>query len=515
MSETAEVLLQRYGPRYRVYLTAVTLLGLVGPVLTTTAINIAVPDIMGSFGIGQDRAQWMQTGVLAGQTVGMLLSAWVIDSFGQRKAFVGCSLVFIASLILGGLSPNDSVLIAARIIQGIIAGMLQTLATSTIFSIFPPEKRGSAMGVFSITVIIGPALGPLFGGALIEYLNWRYVFFLTLPFNVAAALLGTLLMPERETQKLRDRFDWIGFVLLCTGMWSLLHGVSNGQRVGWNSDEIVASLIAAAIAAAGFIYWEIRSEHPLVALRLLKNSRFAGAACVSGVFGVGMFGTIYLIPLFVQTVPHFTAFEAGLVLLPGALILAVFMPLGGLLNDRMPPRPLIITGLIIFVVSNIFMLDIDANTSFMWIAMCTLIGRAGQALVLPTLNVSALRAVAPHQVRQGAGMTNFTRQLGGAFGVNLLAVGLDRRTAFYSDALTNMQTGINGSSREMLRAIEALLAQTGLPPAQQSAGALQFLGRVIHEQAYTLAFRECFLFITVAFVLALIPAWMMGRHTRR
>lgn len=512
--ETAEVLFARYGPRYRVFVTVVAFLGTVSAVLTTTTVNVALPDIMGSFGIGQDRAQWLSTGALAAMTVGQLLSAWLMDSFGQRKTFVGSLGLFVVALLLAGMSPDENVLIGARVIQGLVAGILQSLTMFTLFSVFPPERRGLAMGFFSINVILGPALGPTLGGILIEHFNWRFVFYMALPFSVAGILFGSVFMPEREETTRRAHFDWPGFLLLCITMSCMLTGLSNGQREGWQSDFVLGLITLATATGIGFIAWELHVSQPLVNLRVLATGQFAAAACVACVFGMGLFGTTYLIPLFVQTVQGFTPLAAGMLIMPGALLLGLFMPFGGYLCDRLPARALIMTGLTCFAASMYWMGGVDVNTSYWGMLICVVVSRAGQSLINPTLNATALRSLHSKQLRQGAGMINFFRQLGGAFGVNLLSVTLDRRTFFYSDTLTSLQTAGNSATAELLDSVERLLAQAGAPPDLQSAGALHFLGRVVYAQAYTIAFRDCFLIVTLVFMLALIPAWIMGRRAR-
>ncbi len=511
--ESTEVLFARYGPRYRIYITVVALLGTVSAIMTTTTVNVALPNIMGAFGIGQDRAQWIVTGNLAGTTVGQLLSAWLLASFGQRKTFVGGLVIFVVSLLIAALSPNELVLVGARVVQGLMAGVLQSLTMYTLFSVFPPEKRGMAMGFFSINTILGPAVGPTVGGMLIEHYDWHSVFYMAVPFSIAGILFGSVLMPEREETSRRADFDWLGFALLCTTMTCLLSGLSNGQREGWDSDFVVGSLVVAGGAGLAFIAWELHVSQPLVHLRVLTVGSFAAAACVAVVFGIGQFGTTFLIPLFVQTVQGLTPLDAGLLLMPGALLLGVFMPLGGYLSDRLPARALLVTGLSSFAVSTWWMRDVDVNTSFAWMLTCVVISRVGQSLINPTLNATAMRSLQSAQLRQGSGMINFFRQLGGAFGVNLLSVSLDRDTFYYSDRLTSMETAANSSTRELLRAMEQLLAQAGAPPELQSAGALHFLGKVVYAQAYTLGFRDCFMLVTVVFMLALIPAWLMGRKS--
>ncbi len=466
---------------------------------------------MGTFGIGQDRAQWLSTGALAAMTVAMLLNDWMIRSFGQRRTFIGALAVFVASLVLAGSSPNDTVLIFCRIVQGAVAGLLQPLSMYTLFRVFPPEQRGTAMGFFGISVILGPAMGPTVGGILIEHFNWRYVFFIAVPTSAAGMLLGGLFMPEREETEARADFDWTGFVLLSTALGCVLTGLSNGQREGWYSGHILILWGIASAAAAAFFVWELHVTRPLVDLRVLANARFASAAAVAAIFGMGLFGSVYLVPLFVQTVQHVTPLEAGLLLMPAGLALGLFFPIGGYMSDHLPARGLIVAGLVCFAASAWWLARVDTNTSFWTIAWSVVLSRIGLGLIKPALNVTALRALRPELLGQGAGMINFFRQFGGAFGVNVLSVMLDRRTFFHSNALANAQTAANSGTAEYLRIMQELLARAGVPHDLQMPGALHFLDRIVYAQAYTLGFRDSFLIVAFIFTVALIPAWIMGR----
>jgi len=510
-SETTDSLFQRYGPAYRWFATVTVMLGTISAVLTTTSVNVAIPDIMGAFGIGQDRAQWLSTGALAAMTVGMLLNAWLLTRFGQRRTFIGLLCIFVAALIVAGLSPNETVLIFCRIVQGAVAGVLQPLSMYTLFRVFPPEQRGTAMGFFGMSVILGPALGPTLGGVMIEHFNWRYIFYVAVPVCAIAVLMGSVFLPEREEGSARVRFDWLGLVLLVAALACLLTGLSNGQREGWHSDYILGLFAIAILSAVGFVVWELRAPQPLVNLKVLANPQFTGAAVVAWLFGVGLFGSTYLVPLFVQTVQHLTPYSAGLMLMPAGLIMGALMPVAGYLSDRVPARTLIIAGLLCFAASSWWLAGVDANMSFWAIAWAVVLSRVGLCLIKPALNLSALRSLRPELLGQGAGMINFARQLGGAFGVNLLSVTLDRRTFFHSDTLTALQTAGNSATAELLRQVEALLAQAGASSDLQASGALHFLGRVLHAQAYTLGFRDSFLIVAIVFALGLIPAWIMGR----
>jgi len=511
-SETTEQLFERYGVRYRWLATVTVMLGTVSAVLTTTTVNVAIADIMGAFGIGQDRAQWLSTGALAATTVGMLANAWLLRRFGQRRTFLGVLAIFIVALLLAATSPNEEVLILARLLQGAVAGVLQPLSMFTLFRVFPPERRGTAMGWFGMAVVLAPALGPSLGGVLIEHFNWRALFYMPVPLAIAAMLLGSLFMPGPEEEGRRPSFDWAGFALLSVGIGTLLTGLSNGQREGWESDFVVGMFWCATASIAGFVVWELTTPQPLVELRVLGNGQFAAAAWVAGLFGAGLFGSVYLVPLFVQTVQGFTPLAAGLVLMPAGLLLGALLPVAGYVSDRVPARWLILSGLGCFAISAWWMGSLDAGTSFWTLAWWIAVSRTGLALIKPSLNVAALRALPAAQLSQGAGMINFFRQLGGAFGTNLLSVTLDVRTHVHGEALVALQTAGNSTTTELLRIMRGLLAQAGLGAEQQAAGALHYLGRVVHAQALTLGFRDSFLVVAIVFVIGFIPAWIMGRE---
>ncbi len=513
-SETADVLAARYGKRLRIYATLTVMFGVVSAVLTTTIVNVAIPDIMGAFGIGQDRAQWLSTGALAAMTIGMLTNAWLVKSFGERRTFVGGLAVFTTALLVAGSAPNENVLIGARICQGAVAGVMQPLSMYVLFRVFPPNRRGMAMGLFGMSVILGPALGPTFGGILIDHFNWRYIFFAAMPLTLSGMLLGSIFMPERVENSTRPEFDFVGFALLATTIGCLLTGLSNGQREGWDSDFVLGLFGIAIVCGGLFLAWELHVKQPLVELRVLGNGQFTAAASVAFIFGLGLFGSTYLVPLFVQLIQKYTPLAAGLLLMPGGLILGAFMPFAGYLSDRAPARTMIMAGLLCFGLSSFVLAQVDANMSFWTIAWMVVLSRVGLALIKPSLNLAALRPLRHEQLTQGAGMINFARQLGGAFGVNALSITLDRRTMLHSEAFTSTQSASNSATAELLHQIQSLLAQAGTSPDIQSAGALHYLGRVLQAQASTAGFQDSFLLCGVIFVVALIPAWIMGRERR-
>src|SRR5690348_14304577 len=247
--DTPQVLAERYGENYRWYVTITGMTGVVSMVLAMTTVNVAVPDVMGAFGIGQDKAQWMSSAYMATMTAGMLINAWLTGIFGERRIFVGALFFFSIGALLGGTAPTEDSLIFARVLQGFSAGVSQPLVMATIFTVFPPDRRGMAMGVFGLGVVFAPAIGPTLGGLMIEYFSWRYVFYISLPFCALAAVLGLFFMPSRPLPKQIPPFDWLGFALLCSALLGLMTGIADGQREGWTSDTIVLRLTVGGLAA--------------------------------------------------------------------------------------------------------------------------------------------------------------------------------------------------------------------------------------------------------------------------
>lgn len=505
----------RYGPAYRGLATVTAMLSAASVVLSTTIVNVAIPGVMGAFGIGQIEAQWISTAFLAAMTATMLLADWVDRAFGLRAGMIGALAIFAAGSVIGATAPNELVLTLARVVQGAATGVVQPLALVVMFRVYPPERRGAAMGIFGVGVVLAPAIGPWIGGLLVDAFDWRYVFYLGVPFAGIALVLAQLFLPTRTEAGPLPRFDWIGLLLLCLFLGCALNALTDAQRRGWSSDEILLQFAAAALAAAGFILRERIAPRPLLDLRLFAILPFAAASVVSFVLGAGLFGSIYLLPLFVQTIQGLSATDAGLMLMPAGFVLCFVFPVMGRLADRVAPGIPIGLGLAIFALSAWLTADIDIESAFWALAWLTALSRLGLGMIFPALTAGSLRVLPRDLIAQGSGAVNFVRQLGGAFGVNLLAVFLERRTALHADALTATQAFDNAATAEYLARVVQALRGIVLPDFQQVPAAIAFLGQAIVGQATTLAFRDGFLAVTAIFLAALLPNWILHRASTR
>jgi DHA2 family multidrug resistance protein len=511
MSDTIADYFERFGPKYRWIATVTVMSAAVSTVLSATIVNVAVPQVMGTFGIGLSQVQWMATAFLAAMTVSQLLSAWVLDCLGTRMTFVTMLLIFAVGAVLGATAPNIEIMAVGRALQGLAAGIIQPVSMVVLALVFPPHRRGYAMGIYSMGVVLAPALGPAIGGITIDTLGWRYMFLIPLPVCAVSLAVGMLFLPGRESNQSPRRLDWLGVTLLATALVAILSALSSGQRYGWLSDRILLQVAIGIGATWIFVISQLRSDSPLLDFSVLANRHFASACLIGFVFGSGLFATTYYIPVFVQTVLSFSATQAGLLLAPAGLALMVVLPLAGRMADSIPAHYMIIVGLLILSYGFFLMADSDANTPYLTLMAIVMFSRAGMGLIQPPLRTAATRVLPSSQLARGSGTLNFFRQLGGAFGISALVIAVEQRTQFYSEALSATQTASNHTSQELLARVTALLNEAGVSETAQHSGALRYLGDVIAAQAVSLAFQDAALIISAVFLITILPATLLRK----
>ncbi len=512
-TETVDDLFRRFGRSYRWLVTTAGMTASFTMVLTGTIVNVAVPNVMGAFGVGQDRAQLLTTAFVVAMTASQLLNAWVVAVLGQRLGFCATLALFTLGAVICGLSPNLDLIIFGRVLQGVAAGIIQPLVMVTIFQVFPLDRRGFALGIYAMGLVLALGLGPLVGGITIDALQWRQIFYVPIPLVAFAFVMGLVFMPSVPGTT-RPAFDWAGYALLCLALFCIMTAIASGQREGWTSNYILGLFLVGILAGALFIASQLRSSASLLDLSLFRNPQFLAAVTIAFVFGMGNFATTYAIPVFGQIVQGYTPTAAGFLLLPAGLVVVAVLPITGRLSDWLPAHYPIMTGLLLFALGAILLAGADVNTPYWSMVVFAMISRFGMAFINPALSAAALRSVAADRLNAGAGTLNFCRQLGGATGTNAWVALLELRTQFHSDAFTATQSAANAASRELIEGVSRLLGAAGVPTIQQAPGALHYLGQVVHAQASTMGFQDGFLIIAVVFFCALIPAWVLGR-TRR
>lgn len=461
-------------------LTLTVLMGTVAVVLNATVVNVAIPPIMADFGMSQLAAQWLSTGFLAAMTATMLASARVMERIGQRRTFEYSLWAFLAACVLAAASPNTGVMIAARVLQGATAGVVQPLALVLIFQVFDDRERGKALGLYGMGVVLAPALGPAIGGVLIDWLSWRAVYLPGIPFGLIA-LIGARRYMHNDRSGQTVAFDWLGMALLAAGLACLLAGLAElAETRFWAFTGIVTGVIL----LAAFVLRSARIATPLIELSVLANPRFALATLLALFYGAGLYGSTYLVPLLAQGVQQFSATATGLIMMPAGLALTVVFPVAGRLADRMPAHRLLLVGCAGFALGMAGLAMSDPATGFVALAAWIAFGRITLGVMMPALNIGGLRALSQAQTHQGSAVINFARQLGGAFGVNLFALLLEWRVGAHLGSAVDLHRFYEGSAADT-RSLAAL----------------------------TSGFRETFMVLGMLFVIATaFAAWMGVLH---
>lgn len=495
----------RFGSIYRWILLFTMLTGSMATMLAATTINVALPAIIGAFGLGQDQAQWMSTAFLASSTIAMLANAWAMTTFGPRATYTFGMIVFIAGSLLGAVSSTLELLILSRGMQGISAGLLQPMSMFLIFQTFPDNKRGTAMGVFSIGVVLAPAFGPALGGIAVDLASWRLVFVATLPLALLALGIAPFLMPkgDRKPNMPRPPLDWPGLSLLAIAVIGLLAAFAGGNRDGWDSDITWLRFGVAILAAIAFFFWELRHPFPALNPKVFTYRQFWSAGLIISATGIAIYGSTYLIPLFVQLVQGYSPTAAGVMMIPAGIAMIIGFPIAGRLTDKVDPRWLLGFGIVSFATSAWLLSHVSAMTPYWVLVGWIVLSRIGISFCMPPSNTTAVRAVPPHLLASATGGVSFLMQVGGAFGVNILAIILQRRTIFHG---AHLSVGLNETNAEMMYQ-HALHAQTlemsGMAQVQAFQAAFGVLNQKIAGEALVYAFRDCFFLIFVWFVLVL------------
>jgi EmrB/QacA subfamily drug resistance transporter len=425
-----DALEQRFGENYRWFVLLTVMIGTMASIMASTIINVAVPDMSRVFGLGQERAQWLSAGFMAAMTLSMLTTPWLLERFGYRHAYIGAVLLLMCGGIVGGLSQWIELVMAMRVAEGLAAGVLQPIPAIIVMRAFGSGEQGRAMGIFGFGVVLAPALGPSVGGVLVEWFGWRSIFFVVVPFCLAALWLARRYLPVAApggaaVNRPGTRLDHVGLVLITIGVLTLLNGMvhvrGEAPAVGW------ALLVCSATAVLGFIAHQRRGARPLMELRLFGHRAFAMGGVVAFTYGMALFGSTYLVPVFMQIGLKLPPSQAGVVLLPAGLVLAVTIPLAGRLADRQPVSRVVAIGLLLLAASFFLMVTVGTASSLWWIVAWAIIGRIGLGFVLPSLNLGSMRGLPDELISQGASTINFMRQLGGAVGISLVGIVLEWR----------------------------------------------------------------------------------------
>jgi MFS transporter, DHA2 family, multidrug resistance protein len=472
--------------------------------IDTSIVNVAIPHMMGNLGATLDEISWVSTGYIIANVIVIPLSSWLSGYFGRKRYLTGSILVFVAASFFCGAATTLSGLLFWRVVQGLGGGALLSTAQSTLFEAFPPKEVGVGQAVFGVSVMVGPTIGPTLGGYIVDNLTWPWIFYINVPLGIIAALMVWAYVRDSEHQERPSTIDATGIALLAICVGSLQWMLERGERFDWFDSRFVTVLAVTSAASFVLLIWrELTIDEPVINLRVLSNRQLAAGVGMGAFLGVALYGSVFVLPVFLQSLHGFTANQTGMVILPGAIASAVTMAVVGRNAQRLDARVTVPIGALLFFFSmyKLSLLTYDAGKEdLFW----PLVSRGvGLGLIFVPLTGATMAELKPNQLAQGTGMFNLTRQLGGSLGIAISATLLGRFTSQSRALLAEHVVSGDPVSVARIDAITHGLVARGMNALVAKQQALAIIDRQMQGQASVLAFSKLYLFSGIALLVSL------------
>lgn len=500
-------------PSYRWWLLANVMIGTFMAVLDSTIVTVGLPKIMASFGVGIDKIEWVLTAYMLAMAVMLPTSGWMADRFGYKRIYFLGLFLFTTGSFLCGYSSNEDMLIISRVIQGLGAGAVMPVGMAIVTREFPPDQRTLALGFWSIAAAASVSFGPLIGGYLVDNFNWSLIFDVNVPIGIAGMLATAIIQKEYKNPNIRS-FDVIGFISVSIFLPFLLYGLTEGNAAnnsaGWNSPLVLICFGVAIISFTVFLVTELSIKEPLIDLSLFKGYNFTISNLVIFIFGIGMFGSTFLLPLYLQNSLGYTAIQAGSVFLPVGIIQGISAPLTGVFSRKINPKTFIIIGALLLAFSFYLNSKFSYLTEHSYIMLSLYIRGLAMGMMFSPLTAIATLDIPKEKMGQASGLINVIRQIGGSFGVALLSTLLITRQIYhsqlYGEALNQNSTVYKGVMANMSNYLVHNVGSTFSTAAQQ--GEYLLLSN-LHNQAFVEAISDDFLLAAIITLVSAIPIFFL------
>ena len=473
-------------------------------VLDVSIANVSIPAMSGELGVSPDQGTWVITSFAAANGVSLPLTGWLTQRYGQVRLFVASTLLFVVASLLCGLAPSMGMLILFRVIQGTVAGPMIPLSQTLLLSSYPKEKAGTALGLWAVTTLVAPVVGPVLGGWITDNVAWPWIFYINIPVGILAAAVTWIIYQKRESVRVKRPIDGMGLFLLVAWVASLQVLLDKGKDLDWfSSGLIVALAIAAALGFVLFCVWELNEEHPVVELRFFARRNFlTGTAALALAYGA-YFASIVLLPLWLQQYMGYTATLAGIALAPVGLLAIVLTPLVGRNAQRIDPRLVATTSMVVFAIVALMRGHFTPQADLATIMLPTILQGAAVACFFVPLIAIVNSDLKPDELAAGSGLTQFVRITAGSFATSIVTTFWDHRASLHHAQLAEHLTRYDANA-------------TGAFSIMQSAGlsadqAYAFGNQLINQQAFTMAALDVFDVSAVLLVLLIPVIWMAHR----
>lgn len=474
-------------------------------VLDTTIANVSIPAIAGDLGVSPNQGTWVITSFAVANAISVPLTGWLAQRFGQVRVFVFSVLLFVLASALCGFATTMPMLIAFRVLQGLVAGPMIPLSSALLLQSYPPARSAMALAIWSMTTLVAPVMGPILGGWISDNMSWPWIFFINIPTGLFAAWLCWRIFRHRESPTQNKPVDFVGLALLVTWVGALQIMLDKGKDLGWfDSGEIVALAVVAFVGFCFFLVWELTEEHPVVELRLFRGRNFlVGTVAVSLGYCL-FFGNVVIMPLWMQQYLGYTATWAGLATAPVGLLAIIMSPIIGKNLPRMDPRQVASAAFVIFALTAFMRSHFTTGVAFLDLVWPQVIQGAAMATFFVPLSAISLSGLKPQQMASATGLSNFVRITAGAFGASLFTTLWEDRTILHHSQLASVISPYDPAARGTL---EGLAAQ-----GMSSEQGLGLINRLIDQQAATLAATEFFWLSGYVFLALIVVVWFAQRR---
>lgn len=484
----------------RTKVVATIMLGAFVAILNQTLINVALPHMMSDFNVETSTIQWLVTGYMLVNGVLIPISPFLIAKFPTKKLFLSGMAFFAVGALICSLAPSFAVILTGRLIQAIGAGIIMQLMMVIMLNIFPPEKRGVAMGTVGIAMMFAPAVGPTLSGWIVEHYSWRLLFYIVLPIAIVDIILAFLWL-KNTPKAANPPLDVRGAIYSTLGFGGVLYGFSEAGSNGWGNTEVAISIVIGILFLILFTWRCFTVEHPILNLRVFKYNVFTLTTIIGCVVNMALFAAMVLLPVYLQNIRGFTPLDSGVLLLPGALVMAIMSPISGAIFDRIGVRLLAIVGLTITAVTTWEFSQLTLDTPYRHILWLYIFRMLGMSMLSMTIMTAGLNQLPRHLYSHGTATANTLRQVASSLGTAFLVTVMSNRTKFHAEAYTNEMTTTNPVMMDTISQLKALI------PNDQAV--IQLLYGIVQRRSVVEGINDSFLIATGLAVLALILSFFL------
>ncbi len=504
----------RRGAEHKYLIAAAVVLAALMQVIDSSIVNVALPDMMGNLGANLDEIAWVSTGYILANVIVIPLTGFLGDLLGRKRYFVGSIVLFTVSSFFCGASHSLTALIIWRIIQGLGGGALMTVSQAVLFESFPSEEAGTAMALFGLGVMVGPTIGPTLGGWLTDNYGWPWIFYINIPVGVVASIMIATYVHDPVDQKKPSAIDYPGIALLALSVGALQFVLEHGQRDDWFDSRRIIALTMIGVVGGMLLLWrELTTDQPAIDFRVLKHRQMWVGTLLGVVMGVGLYAMSFTLPVFLQSNLRMTAQQTGIVLLPGAVATALSMLIAGRLSNRVDPRIIITAGALLFATAAWQLSQITGQSGATDFFIPLILRGLGLGFMFVPLTTITLAELSPHELPQGTGLYNFFRQLGGSFGIAVIASLVGRYTTQYRAMLGEHLSMTDPTTIGRVQMLARAMMARGADAMSAQREAFMMLDRELFGQASVLAYSRIYV-IAAALILTLIPLLLLVRKTK-